>query len=1120
MPFHYRLNRFFSFRIISSTLILFGLTLVIPTGIIAQGINTDFGQNRVQYHEFVWSYYQSDNFVTYFYLGGQDLGKYVVEVGERELKDVESILDFKINSRIEILVFNDITDFNQSNIGLGLDINNTGGVTKIIGNRIFLYFDGDHNHLTKQIREGIAKVLVNNMIFGGSLQEVLQNAVLLNLPDWFVNGLVAYIGEYWSTDLDNALKDGIMTGRLKKFNKLTGRDALLAGHSFWYYVAEKYGKEAIPNLLYLTRINRSLENGFIFVLGYPYRDAITQWFQYFQKRYTTEEMIGTRVSDSLHTGPRLRKNRDYYHLRLCPDMQHMAFVSNQLGAWKVHLYNLIDGKSKVIARGGFKTKTLATDLSYPLIAWGPSGRKLVIISEKRDNIEMMIYDRESGEKEVKDIVKFQRIVDIAFTDNPRKLVMSAINRGQSDIYYFDINSKTVTQLTNDFYDDLEPSWVDFGNRKGIIFKSNRTNDTLSNVKFDTILPKHGYDLYFLNEMKSRKEVLLNLTHSQVAEEGYPDQIDNKHFTWLSDANGVRNRHAGYIDSIFSHFDYYLFYPDSTLVNPTGNIDSILLADNALLDSFRQVEVYKDTAYLFQITNNTRAILEQDILQKQGKIVDLVYTNGRYTFISSDIPEGIDISKGISSAHTGYMQKEMALLREREKPEEIKIKEDKAKQFFQTEFEDDTLNTRVEKTENKSAFRATKVLPYRVKFSTDYVLSQLDNSLIYNQYQSFIGNGPVYQTPDLSGLFTVSISDLMEDHRFTGGLRFPTSFTGSEYFLTYENLRTRLDKKLTYYRKVTYATYDFSPFWFNDVRGRQMTNYMEAQLKYPFDVLRSLRGKFGYRNYRISMLATDTFSLFLPDYTENWLSAKIEYVFDNTIETGLNLRNGTRYKVYYEAMKQFDLVFDPKFDFSFSKGFLSVFGFDVRHYQKVHRQMIWANRFSAATSFGSKKLIYYLGGVDNWMIPQFDNSIEVNQENNYAFQTLATNLRGFKQNIRNGNSYAVINSELRVPIFTYLFNTPIRSELIRNFQLVAFADIGTAWEGSSPYDEDNPFNTETIENGPVKVEVQYFRNPIVGGYGAGARTLLFGYFIRADVAWGIDSGERKGPIWYFSLSLDF
>lgn len=200
--------------------------------------------------------------------------------------------------------------------------------------------------------------------------------------------------------------------------------------------------------------------------------------------------------------------------------------------------------------------------------------------------------------------------------------------------------------------------------------------------------------------------------------------------------------------------------------------------------------------------------------------------------------------------------------------------------------------------------------------------------------------------------------------------------------------------------------------------------------------------------------------------------------------------------------------------------MGVFGFDARHYQRIHRQIIWANRFAGGTSFGPQKLIYYLGGVDSWLGPVFNTDIEVNQEMGYAFQTLATNMRGYDQNIRNGNSYMAFNSEIRFPIFSYFFDKPVKSEFLRNLQLVGFYDIGSAWEGFSPFEEDNPYNDDTIVQEPISVVVNYFRDPLVMGTGLGLRTTLFGYFIRVDRAHPINAFGLGDPRWYFSLSLDF
>ena len=167
------------------------------------------------------------------------------------------------------------------------------------------------------------------------------------------------------------------------------------------------------------------------------------------------------------------------------------------------------------------------------------------------------------------------------------------------------------------------------------------------------------------------------------------------------------------------------------------------------------------------------------------------------------------------------------------------------------------------------------------------------------------------------------------------------------------------------------------------------------------------------------------------------------------------------------------------------------------------------------------MLFLLGGVDNWLFSDRNNDIPFPTDGNFAYQTLSTNMRGFRLNIRNGNSFAVLNTELRVPVFRY-FSRRIRSSFFRNFQLIGFFDAGTAWQGLNPFSKENPLNTIFI-NDPLNnifVKVNYFRDPIVAGYGFGVRSMLFGYFIRLDYAWGIETRVVQDPIFYLSLGMDF
>ena len=197
------------------------------------------------------------------------------------------------------------------------------------------------------------------------------------------------------------------------------------------------------------------------------------------------------------------------------------------------------------------------------------------------------------------------------------------------------------------------------------------------------------------------------------------------------------------------------------------------------------------------------------------------------------------------------------------------------------------------------------------------------------------------------------------------------------------------------------------------------------------------------------------------------------------------------------------------------------GFDARHYLPIYRNLIWAVRAAGDFSFGDQKIVYYLGGVENWFGPKFnDPPIPLSNNDILTSRWLLTCVDFHKMQLME-TMLLVINSEIRVPVFSTFFNKPINNAFIRNFQLVQFFDIGTAWAGSvknirrpqSIYagDQGNPF-TVRIKAGGI--------GPFAGGYGFGARSTILGYFLRADVAWEMNGVFKGKPSWYFAMGFDF
>ncbi|MCC6369906.1 MAG: hypothetical protein IT236_02750, partial [Bacteroidia bacterium] len=408
--------------------------------------------------------------------------------------------------------------------------------------------------------------------------------------------------------------------------------------------------------------------------------------------------------------------------------------------------------------------------------------------------------------------------------------------------------------------------------------------------------------------------------------------------------------------------------------------------------------------------------------------------------------------------------------------------------------------------------------YSTAFYTDYVVTQFDNSTFSNNYQVFSNSGtPIYLNPGFNFVSKVAISDLFEDMRIVGAFRFNPSLD-NEFMLSWEQRRKRVDHQLVLDRQ-TFANADVVNAQGQIYNAKINTHTARYTVKYPFSPVSSLRFSLLYRNDRKVALTLGDITLAKKNTFTNMAGGRVEYVSDNTRKVMLNILNGFRAKVWTEYWMQADNGF----------GTLFTSGFDLRHYQRVHRQITWCNRFAGGNSLGSTRLLFYMGGVDNWVNPSFNNNVNIVKPEQYGFQTLATNLRGFTQNIRNGNNFMLYNSELRIPVVRYFVDYPLRSDFLNNLQVVGFTDVGMAWYGANPLSGENTQNVKGfIQNDPQRpsggsgiiITVIDNKNPLIGGMGFGFRSRVLGYFMRLDFGWGIDNWEVQKKVVGLSFTTDF
>ncbi|NOU45869.1 MAG: hypothetical protein HOO86_02265 [Bacteroidales bacterium] len=1071
---------------------LVGLLLFLfPVDLFAQfynGSNMSFGKSRVQWNNTIWTYYRFADFDTYFYLNGNELALYTAKYATEQIPVLEKRLQAALNQKIQFIVFNNLSDLKQSNIGLASEQQyNLGGITHIIGTKVFIYFDGNYLHFEQQIRAGIAEMLLNNLMYGSSIGSQIRNTTVFNLPDWYKTGLLSYISEDWNTLLDDRLRDGITSGRFKKLNRLKGEDAIIAGHSLWQYIEDKYGKSAMADIVHMTQMSRNVQKGFLYVTGLKYSNLIKEWYLYYRTIY----VAGQAKLPANELRLKYRTYRTFERPTLSPDNKHLCYTTNDEGLMKLWLIDLQTDKKKKMFRSGYSSDAL-TDYTYPLTTWHPGGRLLAFVVEEKGKIFLYFYNLDDESIDKRNMFDFQKITHISYSPDGRSLAMSAVRNGKPDIYIFDIAANSHRQVTNDFYTDLTPVFTD-GHH--VVFSSNRSSDTLSLQLKPENQPPH-FDLFSF-ETNGKSNIAKRLTNTPAISEILPSLSKANNINYLSDENGVYNLYNGRFDSVISFVDttvHYRYFMESSMVtNFTSNILYYTGSD-------------VDDSFFIQMQNNNKQKLyklnEDEIVDTEDVVGEITpFRLKQQLVMAPDTSLAVEKKKGRKSFYTMFRPHVR-------KDTNQYIPLPTRQGAFGIKGNSRLTSLLYEASGEKQARFGQGDLPkrrnYYVEYFYDQLISQVDFTYTNYNYQTFAGGGaPIYLNPGFNVLMGVTLTDLLEDYRIVGGVRLNPELINNEYAVSFSNLKHRLDRQITLHRQ------SIENVGITEIT-RTHSHQAYYMLSWPFTETLGVRGTGIFRNDMKVYLSTDAVNLKKQTEYENWGGFRAELVLDNSREIGTNLYTGIRSKVFAEY---YQLITKN------SRNFV-VLGFDFRHYQRIHRNFIWANRLAASTSFGSNKLIYYMGGVDNWLAASFNQETPIDYTQNYAYQTLATNMRGFNQNIRNGNNFAVINTELRFPVFSYFLQNPISSNFIRNLQLTAFGDLGTAWTGWNPYSPENSLYTKYIHNGPLTISVEIQKDPLVAGMGFGARTTILGYFVRGDVAWGVEDGKIARPVYYLSLNLDF
>ncbi len=1066
---------------------------------------TEFGQNRIQYKKFDWVFYSTTHFDIYYYSGGADFAEDAIDFLEEEFNRLTDVLGYAPYSKTKILIYNSIQDLQQSNIGVDGAQFGIGGQTDFTKLQLEVAHHGTADAFKKELIYKLSRILIEDMLFGGSLAEIFQSAYLMSLPRWFVDGAARYMAYGWSADMDDHIRDYLERKNIKKLIKVDGDEAGIVGQSVWNYIAINYGRSNVSNILNLTRIIRSEQSSISNTVGVEYKQFIKEWQAYYiEHQYEIAENYIDAPEESQLEDARNNMIK-FSNVRLNPSGNKVAYSTNELGKYKVFVHDLESGNTKNIASGGFKHQGQQVDYDLPLVDWVDDDR-IGVLYYGRGYLILESINIGTGDRLTKPLPRFNQVKSFSFNENGRLAILSGDVDGMNDVYLISMRRNAMRRLTKDVYDDIDPSFIP--GTASVVFSSNRpsTSVNVEDISIDQIGEVYNLYQYDLDTTTTTFGKFTN-TYSK---DFKPLAKNPFEIYYLSDQKGIINLFKyNVLDSTFTQItnynrsikDYDLHFGEDKMIYLMHNegVDNVYLESNPNLD---QSKFSPQTAR----QRLRQAQFVTDLYEEQGvRLPEPESINEPIIETTIELPDSTEIEPVAEEADEVLVD-----------PDDFQFEEEEEGDS------EDFIDTDNYQFESPARTQSQKFRPE--SFFSNYQRLEISNEVIgpiqYEPQFSFDNLTTSFAIDPLRGfgaLLETQISDMLGNHKLKGGALAITDLNSGDLYAEYQYLKYWMDLKF----RVDRQSYFFQSNLENDLRQRYnlnrvmlggavpLTNWFRLEVN-PFYTWTQ------FRNLQFENVLNRGEGA--GDQKQYFAGVQTKVVFDNTLSRGYNLLEGTRASVGFDHHQG---VNDSKLSFSRLR-------VDLRNYLGIHRELALATRVFYGTSFGPNPQTFMLGGVPNWFFartrrhPSNDPLAISNTTPNMdlVFVEYVTDLHGFPYNEVFGSSSIVFNTQLKFPVFEYFSKAPINSTFLRNFILVAFADFGSAWTGKPPLSRKNSSNTIEYKADVFSARISNFKNPWLASYGAGVRMVLMGYYGKIDIARPIREYEVQRTRFTVSVGLDF
>jgi hypothetical protein len=747
--------------------------------------------------ESAWKVLNSDNFNIHFDSHQRALAEYILPQMVHDLEFIEDRIGYRLSGRVDVFLYPSAANYTQSQLKAQSKelVQIDGGIVEVRGFDLEVHFDGIKEDLFRDLRRGIARNLITEMLYGGTTQERIKYNTLLNLPDWFELGLIEYLALGWDDRADDELRDIVLNNQWKNFTHLSHNQQKIVGRSLWKYLDEKKGDLSIPRILYLVRLTRKLETAFYFVFNASSNDLYKDW-QMHQEAIFSDDM-NRRVPGSSDGLTWHASEHHISQIKLSPDNKNILFVVQSEGMTELRIREIKSGLEKSVYTRGTNKPQGVLDPMALVCTWDADGNIWVVDNTTRLKKLYQIVPGKGIQNSNE--LPYSSVLSIAKGQDKSEMLLSGVMNGITDLFSFNILTEESTQLSFDWNDELD------------IFPDNKGNFYYTSFIYDSSRATPRYsgqsDIFYFIRGIGETNVTFNLTQSENVDESKPLKLGEGSLSYLSNTNGISN----------------------AFVKNTEEI-------------------------AWPITDYRFGILEQSVSHNKKYVVELVRNQNKYWVFHSEVDlEQIQTPIFGDETHwRKYGQLKHDFVAEVVNPKDSLIEIVANEVYFQSEFD---LPDNIDSIERVNSSLLSDRIWSKIEDHQGYKLkvnrlySQIDNSYLFKDvFPNYLGAEEQMKNK-VGLLFGAGFSDQMRRNHVTGLLRTSLNFNNLQLGVTYLNRSEKIERQVQIWRQSQMLIS-------GETFLRNVTVSLNSQYDYAFTDKWNIGGFANFRQDKLLPLATE------------------------------------------------------------------------------------------------------------------------------------------------------------------------------------------------------------------------------------------------------------------------